>query len=192
MSMDTSMTVDKIEDQIGAARERLAVLDNEAQDLAMPAVSGDEDAAASLARINAQVRQITADLAILDRARITAIEQQREASEAKAAANRARALEVAQDRAAAIVCLATRADDLVAEFKVVFADMAAVAREIWNALREASDPPNDAVVGRKNLGQFAIASLTAFTNGTDRFGQVRPVADIAAKAWADLLKNDDI
>jgi hypothetical protein len=158
----------------------------------MPAVSGDEDAAASLARINAQVRQITADLAILDRARITAIEQQREASEAKAAANRARALEVAQDRAAAIVCLATRADDLVAEFKVVFADMAAVAREIWNALREASDPPNDAVVGRKNLGQFAIASLTAFTNGTDRFGQVRPVADIAAKAWADLLKNDDI
>lgn len=191
--MDTpSMTVEKIEVLISDARERLATLDSEAQALAMPAVSGDPDAAASLARINSEVRQVTADVAVLERARLTAAQQQREAEEAKDAAYRARHLEIAQDHAAVIVKLAARADELVAEFKVVFADMSATEREIWKALREASAPPHEAVVGRKNLGHFAIASLTAFTTGTDRFGQTRAVADIAANAWADLLKNDDI
>ena len=191
--MDTpSITVPQIEAQITDRRECLALLDQEAQDLSLAAVSGDQDAAASLARINSEVAQITADLAVLDRARVTAAQQRREADEAREASYRASHLEYAQDRAAAIVKLAARIDELVAEFKSVFTDMSAVEREIWNALREASASPNDAVVGRQNLGIFAIASLTAFTNGTDRFGQTRAVADVAAKAWSHLLKNDDI
>lgn len=185
-------TVEQIEEQIGAARERLSVLDKEAQSLALPAVEGDQDAAASLARVNSEVRQVTADVAVLDRARIEVAHQQRKASEAEVTAHRARHREIAQDHAAVLVKLATRSDELVAEFKVVFAEMFATEREIWKALHEASAPPGDAVVGRKNLGQFAIAALTAFTNGTDRFGQGRAVAVVAATAWADLLKNDDI
>jgi len=191
----SSMTVAQIEAQIADAREGLATLDRDAQSFALPAVEGNQDAAAALARINTEVRQITADLAVLDRARITAAKQQRDESEAKAKDYRAHHRAIAQDRAAAIVKLAGRADDLVAEFKAVFADLAVTEREIWNALREASAPPHDAVVGRKNLGQFAIALLTAFTNGTDRFGQGRAVADVARTAWADLLvseRSDDV
>jgi DNA-binding LytR/AlgR family response regulator len=189
--MDTpSMTVEQIEDQIGAARERLAVLDQEAQSLALPAVEGDEAAAASLARINSEIRQITADVAVLDRARITVAQQQRKASEAEVTAYHLRHFEIAQDHAAVLVKLASRADELVAEFKAVFADMSATEREIWKALHEASAPPSDAVVGRKSLGQFAIAALTAFTTGADRFGQTRAVADIAATAWAFLLSKE--
>ncbi|MEH2574435.1 hypothetical protein [Bradyrhizobium sp. AZCC 1708] len=191
MSMDTSMTVGEIEARIGVARERLAVLDNEAQSFALPAVSGDQDAAAALARINAEVRQVTADVAVLDRARISAAQQRRDADEAAQASYRASHIEYAQDRAAAIVRVATRVDDLVAELKAAFTELSSVEREIWIALREANAPPSDAVVGRKSLGNFAIASLTAFTNGTDRFGQTRAVADVAAKAWAHLLTNDD-
>jgi DNA repair exonuclease SbcCD ATPase subunit len=182
-----SMNVAEIEVKIADARERLASLDREAQDLAMPTVSGDHDAAASLARINSEVRQVTADVAVLERARLRAAQQQRKASEAEVAAYRARALEIAQDRAAAIVKLAARIDELTAEFRTVFTEMSTTERAIWTALREASAPPSDAVVGRKSLGQFAIAALTAFTTGADRFGQVRPVADVAATAWAFLL-----
>lgn len=187
-----SMSIAQIEAQIADARDRLATLDGEAQELAMPTVSGDQDAAAALARINAQVRQVTGDVAVLDRARLTAVEQQRKASEAEVTAYHLRHFEIARDHAAAIVKLASRADDLVAQFKAVFAEMSATEREIWKSLREASAPPSDAVVGRKNLGQFAIASLTAFTTGIDRYGQTRAVADVAANAWADLLKHDDI
>lgn len=187
-----SMTVAQIEAQIADARECLATLDRDAQSFALPAVEGNQDAAAALARINAEVQQITADLAVLDRARLTAAQQRREADEACVAEYRARHLATAQDCAASIVKLAARADELVAEFKVVFADMSTTEQQIWRALHEASVPPHDAVVGRKNLGQFAIASLTAFTNGTDRFGQTRAVADVATKAWSHLLSNDDI
>lgn len=186
------MNVGQIEEQIGAARERLAVLDQEAQSLALPAVEGDEDAAASLGRTNAQSSQIIRDLAVLDRARVSAAQQQRDADEASKAAYRARHLEIAQDRAAAIVRLGSRADELVAELKVVFADMSATEKQIWGALHSASEPPQGAVVGRKGLVDFVIASLTAFTNGTDRFGQTRSVASVAEVAWAFLLNRDEI
>ncbi|MFB6448383.1 hypothetical protein [Bradyrhizobium tunisiense] len=186
------ITVVQLDRQLAAARDRLSELEQDARDLALPAVSGDQDAVASLASANSSIGQIRADLIILERARASVVEQQRQASEADATAYRARHLEIAQDRAAEIVKLAARADELVAEFKRVFAGISATEREIWMALNEASAPPSDAVVGRKNLGNFVMASLTAFTNGTDRFGQTRAVADVAAKAWADLLSNDDI
>lgn len=187
-----SMTVEQIDPQIKAARERLAALRSEARELSLPAVSGDGGALSALAQANAETDRVLADLVILDQARSAALQQLATVDAAALAGYRARHMSIAQDRAAAIVKLATRIDELVAEFKVVFAEMSATEREIWTALHEASAPPSDAVVGRKNLGQFAIASLTAFTNGTDRFGQTRAVADIAAKAWANLLNSDDI
>lgn len=187
-----SMTVEQIDAQIKAARERLAGLRSDARELSLPAVSGDGGALSSLAQTNGETDRVLADLVILDQARSVALQQLATVDAAALAAYRAGHMSVAQNRAAAIVKLAGRADELVAEFKVVFAELSTIEREIWNALREASAPPSDAVVGRKNLGQFAIASLTAFANGTDRFGQTRAVADVAAKAWANLLNSDDI
>jgi hypothetical protein len=191
----TSLTVAQIEAQTADARECLALLSDEAKDLSLLVVSGDQDATAKLAGINAEVRQIAADLAVLDNARVVAAQQQRDATDARDAAYRARNLAIAKDRAATIVQISGRLDDLIVEFKTAFTDLTATEREIWNALRQASALPHHAVVGTKNLGQFAIALLTAFTNGTDRFGQARPVADVARAAWAHLLvseRSDDV
>lgn len=188
----SSMTVDQIDAQIKAARERLSTLRSEARDLSLPAVSGDGEALSLLTQTNAETDRVLADLVVLDQARNVALQQLATVDAAALAGYRARHMTIAQDRAAAIVKLAGRIDDLVAQFKAVFAEMSETEREIWRALHEASAPPGDAVVGRKGLGSFALASLTAFINGSDKFGQTRPVADIAAKAWADLLKHDDI
>jgi hypothetical protein len=190
-----SMTVAQIEAQTTDARECLALLNDEAKDLSLLVVSGDQDAAAKLAGINAEVRQITADLAVLDNARLVAAEQQRDASDAKDAAYRARHMTIARDRAAAIVSLASRVDQIVAEFKSVYSEMVGTEEQIRRALREAGTPPNDAAVGQRGLAVFAIASLTAITNGTDRFSRTRAVADVARMAWADLLvseRSDDV
>jgi hypothetical protein len=189
------MTVEQLDAEINAARERLAALRSEARELSLPAVSGDDDAISSLAQTNAETDRVLADLVILDQARSTALQLLATVDAAALAGYRARHFKIAQDHAAVIVKLASRADEIVGAFKAVFAEISATEREIWRALREADAPPNDVVVGRKNLGQFAIASLEAFTNGTDRFGQTRAVKDIAARAWADLFvseRSDDV
>jgi hypothetical protein len=189
----TSPTVAQIEAQITDRRECIALLDQEAQDLSLATVSGDQKAATALAAINAEVSQIIADVAVLERARLTAVQQQQNTSDAEIAAHRAHHREIAQDHAAVLVRLAGRVDDLVAEFKSVFAEMSATEKAVWDNLREARALPSPDVVGRRHLTQFAIASLNAFMGGKDKFGQTRAVADVAAKAWAELLhKNDDI
>jgi hypothetical protein len=187
-----AITVDQIDIQIKAARERLASLRSEAHELSLPAVSGNGDAISSLAKTNAETDRVLADLVVLDQARGVALQRLASEDAAAMADYRARHLTIAQDRAAEIVKLAKRADELIAEFKVVFEEMSAIERGIWKSLRDASAPPSDAVVGRKSLASFAITALNAVANGTNRFGQTRAVADIAAKAWAHLLSNDDI
>lgn len=184
------ITVLQLDRQLAAARERLAVLEQDARDLALPAVSGDQDAITSLASANSSIGQIRAELVILERARVSVVEQQKKTSEADAAAYRARHLEFAQDRAAAIVKLAARADELVAEFKSVYDDLGATENQMWEALCEASALPQDAIVGRRNLRLLAIESMNAFTKGVDKFNKPRAVADVAKRAWAHLLKND--
>lgn len=186
------MTVDQIDAQIKAARERLAVLRSEARELSLPAVSGDGDAVSSLAQTNAETDRVLADLVVLDQARSAALQRLASEDAAALAAYRARHLLIAQDRAAAIVKLSARADELIAEVKRVFADLTETENDIRKALREAGVPPSDVVVGQKGIAVFAVASLNAFANGTDRFNKQRAVADIARNAWADLLKHDEI
>ncbi len=183
-------TTAQIEAELAAVREQIATLEAEAGDLSYPAVAGDQEAIASLATIRAQIQQAETDRAVLEDAKKIAIWREARAAEAKEGQYRAHHLRIAKDRAAELVRLGSRADDLVAELKKIFASLGTTEREIWNALREASAPPDDAIVGRKAIGQFAIASLTAFTRGEDRFGRVRPVADVAKSAWAHLLINE--
>jgi hypothetical protein len=187
----TSPTLEQIEAQITDRRECLSLLSDEAKDLSLLVVSGDQDATAALASINTEIRQISGDLAVLDNARLVATKQQQSASEAEVTAYRARHREIARDHAEVIVKLASRADELIAEIRAALAEISATEREIWSALREASASPQDAVVGRRGLIQFAIASLNGVANGTDRFSQARPVADVARTAWADLYVEAD-
>lgn len=188
-----SMTVYQIETQIAEARERLASLDREAQDLAMPTVSGDQDAAASLAGINVQVQQITADIAVLERARLTAARQQREACEASAAADRARNLQIARVDAAKIIALAGQADQLIAAFDAVIADLETVEQHLWRALAQAAAQPSDAIVGRRGIGTIALARMCEVTDRRNKqIRQQRPVAAVASLAWKDLLGADEV
>lgn len=186
------MTVEQIDTQIKAARELLATLRSEARDLSLPAVSGSGDAVSSLAQINAETDRVLADMVILDQARSVALERLATVDAAALAEYRARHLTIAQDRAAEIVKLAVRADELVAEVKRVFTDLTETENGIRKALLEAGYAPNGVIVGQKGLAVFMIASLTAFTNGTDRFSKPRPVAEIAQQAWANLLNSDEV
>lgn len=183
------MTVAQVQARISLTKERLDQLNDEACELALPAVAGSDEAAAALARIHGEVRQISDDLVILERAKLTAADLQRAADEAVTEAYRARHLSVAQDRAAEIVKLAVRADALVAEFQTVFTVIASTEQEILEALRRAGKPPTGDRVGQGGLNAFVIAALTAQVDGTARYRRSRPVAEIATSAWADLLKN---
>lgn len=182
----------QIAGQISAARDLIIGLEQEAHDLSYPAVSGDQKAVASLGTIRAQIRQANEDIAVLELAKGVAISKEAAAEQAEDQAHRARHMTIAREKAAAIVDLARRVDNLLVDFKAVLADLDATELAIWNALRGASTQPSSAIVGQRNIGHFAIALLTAFTNGSDRFRQPPAVADIAARAWSDLLGGCDV
>lgn len=180
----------QIDASIAIVREQISLMEDEARELSLPAVAGDEQARALLTNVRAKIQQAEADLTVLADARISALGKECEAAEAKDQGYRDRNLQIARDRAAAIVQLASRADSLVAEFKTLISDMRGVEREIWNAAREAGQPADGAIVGRKNLEQFAVDRLLRFTKGLDRFGKDEPVATWAQMAWAHLLRDE--
>ncbi|MCA6110471.1 hypothetical protein [Bradyrhizobium cenepequi] len=173
-------------------RERLSILDKEAQDLAMPAVSGDQDAAALLARINAQVQQITADLAVLERARLTAAQQQREASEAKAAADRAFRMAEARASVARLIEIARQIDQAQAAMLPALSELASIERAICASLRLAGASPAGGIVGQRDLAGLAMDRLTLAAQGRTMFlSDQRCVEEVAIDAWRDLLANED-
>lgn len=186
-----SMTVHQVEAQIADARERLAILDREAQDLAMPTVSGDPDAAASLARINSEVTQITADLAVLDRARLTAAQQQREADEARKAADRSLRMADARASAAHLIELARDIDRAQRSMLPMLNQLVANERAIWNSLRQADAPPTGMIVGQRDLAGLAMDRLISAAQGRTMFlSDQRCVEEIAAAAWSFLLTTE--
>lgn len=187
----TSISLKQIEAQIADGRERLAQLDREAQDLAMPAVSGDEHAATSLANINGQVQQIAADLAVLERARLTATQQQTEASEAKAAAARAGYMANARASVARLIEIAQQIDRAQAAILPALKELDTTELAIWNSLRLAHAQPSGGIVGQRNLAIIAMDRLSAAANGKTMFlSDQRCVEEIAATAWASLIASE--
>lgn len=186
-----SITVHQIEAQIADGRERLARLDLEAQGLAMPVVSGDQDAAASLASINVQVQQITADLAVLERARLSAAQEQRAANEALAVAARARHMADARASVARLIEIAQKIDRTHAAILPALKELDATELAIWNSLRLASAQPSSGIVGQRNLAAIAMDRLSAAANGKTMFlSDQRCVEEVAAAAWASLLASE--
>lgn len=192
MDMATSKQIDA---NLSAVRDLIATLENEARDLSLPAISGDQNAVTSLASLRAKIQQASADLDVLQDAKASALGQEAEAADVDAKNYRARHMAIAQDRSAAIVKLAGRAEELVAEFKDVLTNISTTERQIWNALREASAPPDSGIVGRKNLVALAIDRMTTRVNGKDIFlSDQRALADVARTAWRNLLvtEGDDV
>lgn len=186
-----TMTVAQIEAQLCSARERLGQLDNEAKALALPAVSGTEEAANDLAKVNASIRQVTADISVLNNARLAAMQEKAKADAEASAEYRARHAEIARERAAELMTLAHRADEMVDAFEALLSDLAQTESDVWDALRQAGEQPNIAIIGRRDLGRFLIERVLATPNGQKRFlAEQRPIAAIAAAAWGDLLENE--
>lgn len=186
----SALTVAQIDANIALVREQISMMEDEARELSLPAVAGDEQARTLLANVRTKIQQAEADFEVLADARISALDREREAAEAKDQDYRDRNLQIARERATTIVQLASRADGLVAEFKALIADMRKVERDIWTTLRETGQPADCNIVGRKNLEQFAVDQLLRFANGTDRFGKERPTAEWARSAWRHLLTDE--
>lgn len=186
-----TLIVEQIANRIILARAEITEREAEERDLALAAVSGDAAAVARIAEIRATIRQIEADVSLLENARFVAERNEALADAEKLQAYRDRHFGIAQERAAAIVNLATMIDGLVDDLKTRIANMNQIEKEIWRELREAGSPPESHVVGRISLGQFAIDNLSRFTSGTDKFRQGRAVSAVARGAWGYLLADDE-
>lgn len=184
------LTSAQITAKISFAMSGMDTLRREESDLALAAVSGDDEAIKRIAEIRSQLRQIGEDVSILERARTAA---QRKESEAAAARNekyRARHMAIAREKAAEIVKIAARADEAVAAFKASTVEIDQVEREIHAALREADAKANTSRAGQTHLWRFAFDQITKFVKGIDSFDPGRPVADVARSAWRDLLEYE--
>ncbi|MBN8978914.1 MAG: hypothetical protein J0I08_20800 [Rhizobiales bacterium] len=185
-----SLTSAQITAKISFATSGMDTLRREENDLALAAVSGDDEAIKRIAEIRSQLRQIGEDVSILERARTVA---QRKESEAAAARNqeyRARHLAIAREKAAELVKIAVRVDEAVAAFKACTVEIDRVEREIHTALREADARESGGRVGQMHLWRFAFDLITKFVKGTASFDPGRPVADVARSAWGHLLDDE--
>ncbi|MBI1203779.1 MAG: hypothetical protein GC182_14855 [Rhodopseudomonas sp.] len=169
----------------------LASLDVEAKSLSLPAVSGDKDAAAKLAKITGSIRQVTSDIAVLENARLVAAKADADAQAEDDAARRRCQFENAKRLAVDILAMAQQADELAVSYKALLEDLADAERKIANAIRAAGKPVQTTIVGRHNLGYFLIERMTNIQSGRDKhLTDARHVAAVAATAWRDLLEND--
>lgn len=186
------MSVAQIEAQITERRECLALLDQEAKDLALPSISGDQKATAALATINAEIAQITADVSVLERARITVAQQQREANEERVAADRALRMAEARASVARLIEIARKIDKAQAAMLSALSELASIERAIWVSLRLAGAPPAGRIVGQRDLAGLAMDRLTLAAQGRTMFlSDQRCVEEIATAAWSSLLVSEE-
>jgi hypothetical protein len=186
-----AMTSAQIAAKISAAREHLASLDKKAKSLALPAVSGDGDAAGVLANTCGSIQRITADLAVLEAARLAAVRKEEEANAKADAERRERHMTEARAHAAEIVKLCRRADGLVEAFDALLVDLEKAERDAWSALREAGMRPNTGIVGSAGLARFVDARMLEVIHRRNKaIRHQKPVAEVAAVAWADLLSPE--
>jgi hypothetical protein len=185
----TSASISQIDGKIAEATKLLTALDNEAAELSLPIVEGDQNAVSALADIRRKAAQVRADLTILEHARAGAIKRDADADDEAAAAYRAEHLEAAKAKAAELVRLGGKADQLSADLKTLLVDMAEAERALWRELTEAKAQPTDPVVGRKGLAQIVVDQVSAVITGLDKFRGSKPIAVTAAVAWADLLEG---
>lgn len=186
-----TLNVEQIANKIILARAEIVEREAEERDLALAAVSGDETAVTRIAEIRATIRQVEADISLLQNARFVAERNEALADAEKMQAYRDRHFGIAKERAAAIVNLATVIDGLVDDLKTRITNLNQIEKEIWRELREAGSPPEGHIVGRIDLGQFSVDNLSRFTKGVDRFRPGRPVSAIARGAWGYLLPDNE-
>jgi len=190
-SKTTTLSTGQIADKIIHARSEIAELEDEGQDLALDAVSGDKKSIARIAEIRSTITRIEADISLLENARRVAQRNDALADREKLQDYRARHFQTAKERAAALVALADIVDGLVGDLKSRIKNIRILEREIWSELREAGAPPERHIIGRSGLEVYAIDDVTMFVKGLDQYKKSRPVSEIARTAWGYLLVDPD-
>jgi len=186
-----AMSSAQIDARISAAREYLASLDADAKRLSLPAVSGDKTASDKLADVHRSIAQATADLATLNNALGAARRKEQEADAKADAERRGRHMSEARAHAAELVKIGRRADELVDAFDALLVDLEKAERDVWSALREAGVRPKTGIVGRAGLARFMDARMLEVIDRRQKaIRHQKPVADVAAAAWADLLEKE--
>ncbi|UYT56159.1 hypothetical protein OHI65_19410 [Brucella sp. MAB-22] len=181
-------TVAQINGQLEALSIHVAECENKARELAFQAVSGDKEASAELARMNAEVKRANEDKLVLEQARITAAQREAEAAAANDAESRARHMDDARVAAGKLVDLADRADKLIAEFFALSEEIDAVEREVRRSLVTAKHNAIGGFFGRNGLSEIALDRMDVKIRGL-RVSDKRDVGEIAAAAWRFLLND---
>jgi hypothetical protein len=181
----TTITSNDIAGQIAALDQHISALDREVSDLALAAVGGDKDATSRISTIRREIDRAHADLKILEAARLAAIGKEVAAADERDDADRARHLGEARLHAVAILELAGRADEAIAAFVALVADIDRTERALWGSLRAANARPSDAIVGRNGLAETALTQMEVRVRGI-KVSDLRSISEIAAVAWEFL------
>ncbi len=187
--MTTSAT---ISNDLRALDAHLAIVAEKADALALEALGGSDKAKADLAAALAEIERGKAERAILERLQAVALNREAGAADTASQADREAAMGEARDHAARLLKLAGEIDEIAARLIPSLAAIDAAETGLRDALRRAgrADYANGAIVGRQGLSGLGLDTLMRTVRG-DRFAHdPRPLASIAASAWADLLETE--
>lgn len=184
--MQQFATTEHIDGQLAALENALADFEAEAERLSLGAVSGDKKSVDALATVHAKIAQASTDRSVLTSARAAAAKIENAATDAEAQAERAAAMKQAREIAGQIQRAAKRVDQLVEEFRAIVIDLPALEQSLHAKLRQAGQPANDGIIGRRGMAGIAITAMAA----ADKAASFRPrsTGDFSAVAW-DYLTN---
>lgn len=181
-------TTEQIDGQLAALEIALADFEAEIEHLSLRAVSGDKGSVDALATIHGKITQASHDRAVLTSARAAAAKIENAATDADAQAERDAAMVQAREIAGQIQRAAKRVDQLVEEFRSIVIDLPALEQSLHAKLRQAGQPANDGIIGRRGMAGIALAAMAA----ADKAAAFRPrlTGEFSAVAWDYLTVKD--
>lgn len=181
----------EIKNKMAALDRALSDFNADADEISIVAVAGDPDAGKKLAEVNARIERAKADRVVLSRAYKKAVEAEAEAF--ARSKDEAREQHIAQARlnAVAVVKAARFIDALSADFAAAMADLSKAEAAVLSSLSAARSLPDEGVVGRRNIGRFAVERLMKVIDPRMKFNPAdRGVEAVAENAWRYLIATE--
>lgn len=185
-------TSHSISTDLAALDGHLALLQEQADSLALAAVDGDQQAGGEIARLLAEIDRVKAERPILERAQAMALRREAHAGHEADAVARAGHMADASRNAARLLELARGIDAAQAAMLPMLSELAATERAIWTSLRMAGASPTGMIVGQRDLAGLAMQKLTLAAQGKAMFmSDRRGVEEVAETAWADIIEKEN-
>ncbi len=180
-----------IASQISGLDAALAEARGRAGHLSYDTVAGDKDAAAALARENANIAGMEADRAVLVTAMARARQLEAEASSEAAQAERAAARIEARGHVTRLLDAARRADAMLSSWAELAAEMAEAEAAARDAARRAGGILNDTRVGQRGSVAHSADLLARTATGAIKANTViRPAEEFVSIGWRDLIEGE--